>query len=387
MTPKVSIIVPVYNVERYLDNCLKSLVNQSLSDVEIIVVNDGSTDGSLSIAHKYSEQFGQIAIIDKNNEGLGEARNSGLKYARGKYVTFVDSDDALSPHACEVLYNTAEEYHCEIVAGKSVWFRSEGDMEPVEYYEHWFRKDLTQNFRSDPMFAAGYVAATGKLYLTSMLKENNIKFPKLIGEDVPFSVMSFYYASNIKIIPDIVYLRTERQEFNNKSITQQYNAKNITDRIEGLRIIDNFCNEKSWQEFLRYKVSMIEAMSKMLMLIMDVNEFEKAYCSLKEYILQLDDNLYHEVIKKLRMDPVEFKSMGADEFLFRQQQRFIYIPRDEWKKVNRWNAELLQAKQWYKNQISNYQKEVLNQRKMIEELTDWVKQLEEAKKWLLEQIK
>jgi len=228
-------------VERYLDNCLKSLVNQSLSDVEIIVVNDGSTDGSLAIAQKYCEQFGQIAIIDKNNEGLGEARNSGLDYARGKYVTFVDSDDALSPHACEALYNTAEEYHCEIVAGKSVWFRSEDDMEPVEYYEHWFRKDLTQNFRSDLMFAAGHVAATGKLYLTSMLKENNIRFPKLIGEDVPFSIMSFYYPSNIRIIPDIVYLRTERREFHNKSLTQQYTAKNITDRIEGLRIIDDFC--------------------------------------------------------------------------------------------------------------------------------------------------
>ncbi|CAG5088742.1 Protein of unknown function [Thermobacillus xylanilyticus] len=79
--------------------------------------------------------------------------------------------------------------------------------------------------------------------------------------------------------------------------------------------------------------------------------------------------------------------MGADEYLFLQQQRFVYVPKNEWKKVNRWNDELLKAKEWYEDQISNYQKEVLNQKKMIEELNDWVKQLEEAKKWLMEQMK
>ena len=91
--PKVSIIVPVYNVEEYLERCLDSLVNQTLKDIEIIIVNDGSTDGSKEKIQKYINKYKNIVYLEKENGGLSSARNYGIPYAKGEYIGFVDSDD------------------------------------------------------------------------------------------------------------------------------------------------------------------------------------------------------------------------------------------------------------------------------------------------------
>ena len=91
--PKVSIIIPVYNVEQYLPKCLDSIINQTLKDIEIICINDGSIDNSLSILKEYASKDDRIIIIDKENEGQGIARNLGIKKAKGKYIGFVDPDD------------------------------------------------------------------------------------------------------------------------------------------------------------------------------------------------------------------------------------------------------------------------------------------------------
>ena len=92
--PKVSIIVPFYNVEKYIEKCLQTLVNQTLEDIEIILVNDGSQDGTVEIAKKYQEQYPQkIKYLEKENGGLSDARNYDIPYAKGEYVAFLDSDD------------------------------------------------------------------------------------------------------------------------------------------------------------------------------------------------------------------------------------------------------------------------------------------------------
>ncbi len=106
---KVSVIVPVYNTEEYLDICLDSLINQGFKDFEVICVNDGSTDNSLEILRKYAELDKRIKVFSKQNGGLASARNFGMKYAKGEYVTFVDSDDFLSPAALErMFFNISE---------------------------------------------------------------------------------------------------------------------------------------------------------------------------------------------------------------------------------------------------------------------------------------
>nr|MCR4662874.1 glycosyltransferase [Endomicrobiaceae bacterium] len=103
--PKVSVIVPVYNVEQYLRQCLDSIINQTFKDFECICVNDGSTDNSLTILQEYSKKDNRIKIINQKNSGSSVSRNNGIKQALGQYVSFVDADDWITDNYLEILYN------------------------------------------------------------------------------------------------------------------------------------------------------------------------------------------------------------------------------------------------------------------------------------------
>ena len=115
MQPCVSVIIPVYNIEKHLEKCLDSVIGQTLKDIEIIVVNDGSTDNSPRIIDRYARTDSRIVAIHKANEGLAYARKSGIEAAHGKYVQHLDGDDFLEPDACELLFNRAEETNADIV--------------------------------------------------------------------------------------------------------------------------------------------------------------------------------------------------------------------------------------------------------------------------------
>ena len=112
--PKVSIISPMYNVEKYLKKCLESYVNQTLIDIEIILVDDGSPDNSGKIADEYAKRDSRIRVIHKKNAGVSAARNDGLSIAKGEYVIFCDSDDWMNENACEILYSAAKKNNADI---------------------------------------------------------------------------------------------------------------------------------------------------------------------------------------------------------------------------------------------------------------------------------
>lgn len=111
---KISVIIPVYNVEKELVRCIKSIINQTYANIEIILVNDGSTDKSLKICEHYSKLDNRIRLITQKNQGLSAARNTGLKFSKGKYVMFVDSDDYVSEYFCEKAYNLISKYDSDI---------------------------------------------------------------------------------------------------------------------------------------------------------------------------------------------------------------------------------------------------------------------------------
>ncbi|MGO2267821.1 MAG: glycosyltransferase, partial [Vagococcus salmoninarum] len=121
---KVSIIVPIYNVENYLEECIDSLINQSLSGLQIILIDDGSPDSSGIIADKYSEKYENVEVYHIPNGGLGHARNYGIQYVKGKYVAFVDSDDIMVPDAYELMYKKAEKNDSDIVVCSAKRFNS-----------------------------------------------------------------------------------------------------------------------------------------------------------------------------------------------------------------------------------------------------------------------
>ena len=113
--PKVSIIVPAYNAENYIEKCILSLTKQTLKEIEIIVVNDGSIDNTSSILSAIANKDSRIKIINQENKKQGAARNRGLEIAQGEYIIFVDSDDEIELNYCEELYNTAQKYNADIV--------------------------------------------------------------------------------------------------------------------------------------------------------------------------------------------------------------------------------------------------------------------------------
>ena len=104
----VSVIIPVYNGEKYIEKCLKSLIDQSLKDIQIICVNDGSTDNTLSILNQFASKDNRIKVISTDNRGQGSARNTALKEANGEYISFIDADDWINENALELLYNKAK---------------------------------------------------------------------------------------------------------------------------------------------------------------------------------------------------------------------------------------------------------------------------------------
>lgn len=214
MMPKVSIIIPVYNVEKYLRECLDSVVNQTLTDIEIICINDGSTDNSLKILEEYASQDNRIKIINQENQGAGAARNKGLEIAEGEYISFLDSDDFFDLRMLEKLYDKATETNADITVCEFYNF-NEDTKETTEgislrkqfivpFKKIFSYKDCPQSILDTVMRAPW-----NKLFRTDFLRQCDIKFQNLpYFNDVLFCTLVLAYAQSITAIPDrLVYYR------------------------------------------------------------------------------------------------------------------------------------------------------------------------------------
>lgn len=205
--PLISVVIPVYNVEKYLRQCLDSVVNQTYSNLEIILVNDGSKDGSLNICKRYAEKDSRIIILDQANQGLSGARNSGIDIAKGKYISFLDSDDWIELNAFEKAGSVAEAKELDLVFWQ---FVKEFDNKSVQYqglfneYTYFDSENLKQLHRriagplgqemKNPQLIDSFVSAWGKLFLLSKIRDNKLQFvdTKIIGsEDIFFSFQYF----------------------------------------------------------------------------------------------------------------------------------------------------------------------------------------------------
>ncbi|MDR2066733.1 MAG: glycosyltransferase family 2 protein [Endomicrobium sp.] len=208
---KVSVIIPVYNTEEYLKQCLDSVCNQTLKDIEIICINDGSSDGSLSILKEYASKDKRIIVISQDNQGAGAARNVGLEVAKGKYVAFVDSDDWVELNMLEKLYPKAEETSADIVLHlyrnfyeDSKQFRNNKhfDMELLEVSDTFSYKCVT-----DQIFKISMVNVTTKFYnRLFIVSKKELRFQNLFTcNDVYFGYGSILLADKITSINDYFY--------------------------------------------------------------------------------------------------------------------------------------------------------------------------------------
>ncbi len=201
--PKVSVIIPVYNTEAYLRECLDSVVNQTLEDIEIFCVDDGSTDASAELLRACQNTDRRIRVLLREHSGAGPARNTGIEAAEGKYITFLDSDDVFAPEALARLYETAERHAADLVLCSSYSFRK--DRQEME--ENSIGLNLRYLPASNPysaktnsryLFQFTSSASWGKLYRKAFLDSWNIRFPSLPRtEDVPFSRFAMAAAERI----------------------------------------------------------------------------------------------------------------------------------------------------------------------------------------------
>lgn len=228
---KISIIIPVYNVEKYLDRCIKSVINQTYKNLEIILIDDGSSDKSGDICDKYSKIDSRIISIHQENMGLSGARNTGLDVATGAFVGFVDSDDWIAPNMYELLINTAEQYNTDIVSSKYVLVTNENEYInnknslSIEVYndddklKYYLRNSLSATSLEIPVCT--------KLYNRNLFKE--IRFPiGKIYEDIYTNYLLFSKAKQIAVINEVCYFYFQNKNSITKSQFQKKNLDLIT---------------------------------------------------------------------------------------------------------------------------------------------------------------
>ena len=228
---KVSVIIPVYNVENYIQECIQSILNQTINEIEIIVIDDGSTDKSIDIIKKFNDE--RINIITNKKLGVSCARNEGIKIAKGRYISFVDSDDyIINNNAFKDMYEIGEIDKSDIIVGNAIEYYSEDRQNIIRRDKELFvrkkmnRDDFLIKFRKSHCM---YVAVWMNMYRSDLLKGNNITFKEgFLHEDEDFTPKAFLSAKYISIYPNNFYAYRKREG----SIMTTKNVKRAYDLID-----------------------------------------------------------------------------------------------------------------------------------------------------------
>lgn len=254
---EISVIVPVYNVEKYLAKCLDSIINQTFSDIEIICVNDGSTDKSAKILKEYQKKDKRIKIIKKKNGGLSSARNAGLKEAKGKYISFIDSDDWIDKTMLEKLYRNVDKYDSDIILCAVHLFDEE--LQEIDDNNEYYNLECFNNsfdnrnfsFEETKTFIMDVsVMAWNKLYKKEFLDRSNASFPEgLIFEDGPFFFSIFFKTDKVSLVRQALYF----YRINRKGSIVKKGGKKLIDIIDVVELMYNSIKDLSCFNEIRNK--------------------------------------------------------------------------------------------------------------------------------------
>lgn len=264
--PKISIIIPIYNVEKYLSRCLESVINQTLLDIEIICVNDGTKDNSIDIVKMYMQQDDRIRLIEKKNGGLASARNAGMKVATGDIIVFLDSDDYIALNACERIYEEKLNKNADILVFGSQPFPE------IPQIDNWILWNLNcrdvyyPEFKPAALFdeASGNPFAWDRAFSREFLKKNDLWFREdvLFGEDIVFIMEAAPVANGIQFISDKLHFY---QCYRAGSLMHVYNKdieRKLEQHVVNMRDITSYWKEKElldkWGgEYLKWYIDFI----------------------------------------------------------------------------------------------------------------------------------
>lgn len=250
---QISIIVPIYNVEKYLERCIKSIINQTYKNIEIILVNDGSTDKSIEIIKKYKEIDNRIKIINKKNGGLADARNEGTKKANGEYILYVDSDDDIKETTCEELINIIEKTKADLICFNCNILDENKNNKPQKVFNSENTKEIIELTYEEAMKDSMYrkhirYSACVKLYKKELAQ--NIRFPKgMLAEDFATFYIFLKHAKKIVYYDSCLYNYYERtNSIMNSKTKKLYNDVYITETKYN-KILKETCTTKKEKQF------------------------------------------------------------------------------------------------------------------------------------------
>lgn len=227
---KISIIVAAYNIENYIEKCINSLINQTFKDIEIVVVNDGSTDTTASKIIDLARKDSRIKVVNKKNEGLIEARRTGLENSTGDYLIFIDGDDWLDLECCEKVYKKIEEHNCDVV--NYTYYMAYENGENIRY--EITSKSLTETEFLKELFLINITPCIwSKVIRRKFLEDNNITFPSKVtyGEDLAMAINIACNKPSVITINEPLYYYFQR----NGSIT---NSKLTRQALDIIKVLD-----------------------------------------------------------------------------------------------------------------------------------------------------
>ena len=250
-SPLISIIVPVYNVEKYLEPCISSLLNQTYKNIEIILINDGSTDSSSDICNKYAKKYKKINLLNKKNGGLSDARNTGLKKAKGEYIAFVDSDDLVHPDMYKFLLTAIQEFNCPMAT--CAFTRTEKDFFKTLNYDTINKKYIT-NTTAMNNIGLIWTSVCNKLYSKKLL--TGFSYKKGYYHEDEFAIHELLYrAKNIITINAPLYFYRITPNSIMNTTDSKKRIKKIKDSQEAFKSRIDFILKNNWNETLTSAVN------------------------------------------------------------------------------------------------------------------------------------
>lgn len=252
-SPLISVIIPIYNAEKYLKQCLNSVIIQNFNNIEIICINDGSTDNSQKILEKFSKKDNRFKIITTSNKGQGSARNLGLKHAKGEYISFIDADDWIEKNTYSLLYDKAKKNNLDMLFFQMInYMQDSGEFVETELYNY---KSLIDNFEDDAIFSIVdiekflfniAVCPVSKLYKKSFLDKNKIVFPeKMIFEDNIFFYNAILKADKLGYVAEKLYYRRRHSN----SVTQNISKKSFDIILATNKMLNLFKDKGVYDKF------------------------------------------------------------------------------------------------------------------------------------------
>ena len=250
---KVSVLIPCYNAQAYIDECITSIINQSLSDIEIICINDGSTDGTLDIIQKYADSDNRVVVIDKPNEGYGKSMNRGLDVARGEYIAIVECDDWIEKNALELLYSTAKKNDADIVKANFVFFDNDTGTETPSWPsgvspDMYGRVFCPVDVMPDVIWS-GHPSIWTCLYRRDMIQKYKIRFAETPGasfQDMGFKPKTFVAARSFVYVPDVILHYRKHSNNSDRNNSKVFAVCDVHDDADAWLRQSGLESERTW---------------------------------------------------------------------------------------------------------------------------------------------